>query len=246
MSSVDQCAQLIRESKNIAVLTGAGISTNAGIPDFRGPQGLYVTKRYDADKIFDIGYFYKDQEPFYEFARDFVTLEEKIKPTFTHRFLAGLEEQGKLKGIVTQNIDALHQRAGSKNIFEMHGSIWQSYCLDCDKEFNYDLMKAKIFKENVPRCECSGVIKPDIVFFGEAVKHFDQSAALAAQSDLFFVIGTSCVVYPAAMIPSYAGGKIVVINKGPVEFDSAQVALTVQDDIDEYFKKVAENLEIKL
>ena len=129
MSQAQECAQLINDAQCVAALTGAGISTNAGIPDFRGPQGLYITKKYDADKIFDINYFYEDPEPFYEFARDFVRLEEKIQPTFGHQFLSQLEKNGKLKGVVTQNIDALHQRAGSQQVLEMHGSIWSSYCV---------------------------------------------------------------------------------------------------------------------
>src|SRR5436190_166965 len=112
----NQCAKLIRDAKSIVVLTGAGISTNAGIPDFRGPKGLYITRKYDPDKIFDVQFFYHDPKPFYEFARDFITLEETIQPTSAHRFLVKLEKTGKLKGIVTQNIDALHQKAGSKNI----------------------------------------------------------------------------------------------------------------------------------
>src|SRR5436190_6299453 len=127
-SKIQLCAKLIEEAESIGVLTGAGISTNAGIPDFRGPNGLYVTRRYDPDTVFDINYFLMDPEPFYEFARDFVNLEKTIQPTFTHKFLASLEETGKLKGVVTQNIDALHHKAGSKNVYEMHGSFWLSYC----------------------------------------------------------------------------------------------------------------------
>src|SRR3990167_11456592 len=104
----EQCAELIKQAKNIAVLTGAGISTSAGIPDFRGPKGLYVTRRYDPDKVFDINHFLTDPVPFYEFARDFIGLEQTIQPTITHKFLADMERAGKLKGIVTQNIDSLH------------------------------------------------------------------------------------------------------------------------------------------
>jgi NAD-dependent deacetylase len=108
------CAQLIAESQSIGILTGAGISTNAGIPDFRGPKGLYVTRQYDPDTVFNIHHFRIDPQPFYEFARDFVGLEQSIHPTLTHRFLASLEKTGKLKGIVTQNIDSLHHKAGSQ------------------------------------------------------------------------------------------------------------------------------------
>ncbi len=249
--SVFKCVQLIRGAKTIAALTGAGISTGAGIPDFRGPQGLYVTRRYDPDTVFDINYFYHDPKPFYEFARDFLLLEEKIKPTFTHRFLADLEKTGKLKGVVTQNIDSLHQMAGSKNVYEMHGSFWVSFCLECRKEFSLARMKEKIVQEEIPHCACpascgacGGVIKPDVVFFGENVKCLAESEDLAARSDLFFVIGTSCVVYPAAMIPQYVQGKIVVVNQDPVSLDAGNVVLTVREDIDAFFAKVAKELNV--
>ena len=228
----------------MAALTGAGISTGAGIPDFRGPQGLYVTRRYDPDKVFDIDYFHKDPAPFFQFARDFLLLEEKIKPTVAHRFLSDLEKQGKLKGVVTQNIDSLHQMAGSKNVYEMHGSFWKSRCLKCDKGFSFTQMRQKLAREGIPSCVCGGVIKPDVVFFGENVKYLAESEDLAAAADLFFVIGTSCVVYPAAMIPQYAKGKIVVVNQSPIQIDFGNVVLTVQEDIDAFFTRVAGQLEV--
>ncbi len=241
---IDQCSELISDANNIVVLTGAGISTNAGIPDFRGPKGLYVTRQYDPDTVFDIDYFLTDPKPFYDFARDFISFEEKIKPTFAHYFLAELEKQGKLKGVVTQNIDALHERAGSKKVFEMHGSFWHSFCLACHREFSYDIMKTKVIKEAIPKCSCSGVIKPDIVFFGENVKHLKESHALAEQADLFFIIGTSCVVQPAASIPYFAQNNIIVVNKDDIAIDLKRVDLTVKTDIDEFFKGVAKELNL--
>ena len=241
-TQVEQCVELIQKAKNIAALTGAGISTTAGIPDFRGPKGLYITRRYDPDKVFDINYFHKDPKPFFNFARDFIGLENKIQPTFTHRFFAHLEKIGKLKGIVTQNIDSLHQMAGSKNVLEMHGSFWKSFCLKCQKEFNFNQMKEKLTQEDVPRCSCGGVIKPDVVFFGENVKHLNESEELARRSDLFFVIGTSCVVFPAAMIPEYVAGDIIVVNIDRVDLDSPNVVLSAQEDIDGFFKKVAREM----
>ncbi|OGX37205.1 MAG: RNA polymerase subunit sigma [Omnitrophica WOR_2 bacterium RIFCSPLOWO2_12_FULL_50_9] len=251
--SVSQCARLIQESRYIAALTGAGISTSAGIPDFRGPQGLYVTRRYDPDTVFDINYFYHDPKPFYEFARDFLLLEEKINPTFAHKFLSDLEKTGNLKGVVTQNIDSLHQRAGSQKVYEMHGSFSLSHCLKCRKEFSFTQMKEKLAEEDIPRCACpascgacGGVLKPDIVFFGENVKCLAESEDLAARSDLFFVIGTSCVVYPAAMIPQYVQGKIVVVNQDPVSLDAGNVVLTVREDIDAFFARVAEQLGYRI
>jgi NAD-dependent deacetylase len=238
------CAKLIDEAESIAVLTGAGISTNAGIPDFRGPKGLYITRQYDPDKVFDINHFRMDPEPFYEFARDFVSLEKNIQPTATHQFLASLEKKGKLKGVVTQNIDSLHHKAGSQAVYEMHGSFWQSYCIECGKEYSYEEMKKKLNGEGVPHCSCKGVIKPDIVFFGENVKYLAEAAALAEASDLFFVIGSSCVVYPAAMIPTLTPGKVVIVNKGEVHLNSFNIALTVEDDSDVFFTLLAKELRM--
>ncbi len=234
-----RCAKLIEESKYILALSGAGISTNAGIPDFRGPNGIYTTGKYDADKVFDINYFLQDPKPFYDFTRDFIKEREKTKPTFTHYFLAKLERKGELEGVITQNIDVLHQKAGSKKVVELHGSFWKSYCLKCKEEFLYEEMKKKVFEEDIPKCSCGGIIKPDVVFFGESVKHLNKAEELVFQSDLLFVIGSSLAIYPAAMIPRITRGKIIVINKGEVNISLSRVALSVKEDIDDFFKKVS-------
>lgn len=233
-----KCAEFIKRAGSIVALTGAGISTSAGIPDFRGPKGLYVTRQYDPDKVFDFNYFLTDPKPFYDFSRDFVKLEKKIKPTAAHSFLKKLEDSGKLKAVITQNIDSLHKRAGSKNVLELHGSYWKSFCLNCSAEFPYEEMKERIFNEDVPYCDCGGLIKPDVVFFGENVKYLNEAFALARESDLFFVIGTSCVVYPAAMIPALTDGKIVVVNRDLVRINAKDATLSVQSDIDSFFKKL--------
>jgi len=241
---VRECARLIEEAESIAVLTGAGISTNAGIPDFRGPQGLYVTKKYDADTIFDVHHFYSDPKPFYEFAHDFLELEEKIRPTAAHRFLSLLEGKGKLKGVVTQNIDALHFKAGSQTVYEMHGSFWNSYCIECGAPYNFPELKTRMAESFVPQCNCGAVIKPDIVFFGENVKYYNEASRLAQNSDLFFIIGSSCVVFPAAMIPTFASGKIIIINKGQVHLNLYNIALDVQEDADAFLTRVGESLNL--
>ena len=245
MDPIQQCAQLIQKAGTMAVLTGAGISTSAGIPDFRGPRGLYVTRQYDPDKVFEINYFRRDPKPFFDFARDFLGLESKIEPTFTHFFLSRLEQRGKLKGIVTQNIDALHTRAGSKKVFEMHGSFLKSHCLDCGEEFSYDQLKTRLLQEDVPSCACKGVIKPDIVFFGEDVKYLAESERLARDAELFFIIGTSCAVYPAALLPHFVTGDIIVVNQDKVNAQYPHISLDIREDINHFFKKVAVALNLK-
>lgn len=230
---------LIENSNSIYALTGAGISTNAGIPDFRGPMGIYTTRRYDPDKTFDINYFLIYPKYFYDFARDFITLLEKIKPTFTHFFLSKLEKLGKLKGVITQNIDMLHERAGSKNIINLHGSIEKSFCIDCKKEYSLEEMKEMIFKVDVPRCSiCDGLIKPDIVFFGEAVFDFDKAIEWIKDADLLLVIGTSLKVSPANIIPLYTKGRVAIINKGDISLSNIKYDLYINSDIDEVFKSL--------
>lgn len=235
---VYSCANLIKNARSIGALTGAGISTSAGIPDFRGPKGLYVTRKYDPETVFDIEYFMKDPKPFFDFARDFIGMEKSIQPTVTHRFLVHLENTQKLKGVITQNIDSLHQKAGLKEVYEMHGSFWKSFCQKCEQEFSYMDIRNKLSEMEVPRCPCGGVIKPDVVFFGENVKYWQEAFTLAEKVDLFLVIGTSCVVQPAASIPEAVRGDIIVVNMDPVHIHSSRVVLTVQEDIDQFFTKV--------
>jgi NAD-dependent deacetylase len=154
------------------------------------------------------------------------------------------ERKGKLKGIVTQNIDTLHQKAGSKNVLEMHGSFWKGHCLQTHEEFSYEQMKEMIYKQDIPKSSCGGVIKPDIVFFGENVKYYAESFQLAELSDLFIVIGSSCVVQPAASLPLYAPGKVAVINRDKVQLNIMNLAFHAQEDIDQFFKKVARCIEL--
>jgi len=243
-----KCADMIKKAQKICLLSGAGISTNAGIPDFRGPKGLYRTAGIDnPERIFDISYFHRDPSLFYKFHKEFLKALQQIKPTFAHYFFAQLEEKGKLIGIITQNIDSLHQRAGSKKVYEIHGGVWESYCIKCGKKFNYEESFKKTMKEEIPHCDsCGGVIKPDIVFFGEPVKYLDKCIELARESDLFFVVGSSLVVTPAALIPAECKGTIVIVNKG--DFSTAylpmgRVNLVADEDIDAFFKSIDEHLK---
>lgn len=245
--SIQKLRNFIESSNKIVALTGAGISTNAGIPDFRGPMGIYTTRRYDPDKTFDINYFLLEPEYFYDFARDFLSLLESVEPTFTHFFLAKLERVNKLKGVITQNIDMLHERAGTKKVITLHGSIERSYCIDCGKEFSLIEMKEKIKNEKVPKCDlCDGLIKPNIVFFGESVHDFDEAIKLTNDSDLLLVIGTSLKVYPASLIPSYSKGKIVIINKGDISLRNVRFDLYINSDIDEVFIELDKILNLEV
>jgi NAD-dependent deacetylase len=235
-------ADLIRRARRIVALTGAGISTAAGIPDFRGPRGLYVTRQYDPEKTFDIEYFDRDPRYFFAFARDFVQLVERIRPTFTHRFLAELEARGPLEAVITQNIDGLHQAAGSRRVIEVHGSYRNGHCRACGRAHGYEALKAKVLCEAIARCdECGGVVKPDIVFFGEAVQGMAEASRVAGRADLFVVIGSSLTVHPAASLPEYAGGQVVVVNQGPVGAALPEW-LMVDEAADAFFSRVAARL----
>ena len=233
---------MIQRAGHIAALTGAGISTAAGIPDFRGPRGLYVTRQYDPEKTFDIDYFDRDPSYFFAFARDFVQLVEQVQPTLTHRFLAMLEERGKLDAVITQNIDGLHQKAGSKRVIEVHGSVRHGHCRKCGRAYAYEELKAKVLMQEIARCDsCSGIVKPDIVFFGEAVQGMAEASSVAGRADLFFVIGSSLTVHPAASLPEYAGGQVVVVNQGPVEAALPEW-LRIDEPADPFFTRIASKL----
>jgi NAD-dependent deacetylase len=239
------CSDLIERSNRIVLLSGAGMSTSAGLPDFRGPDGIYRRKLgVDPERIFDIDWFKRDPSFFYRFHREFLESLEKIEPTFAHRFFASLEKEGKLSGIITQNIDSLHQRAGSSRVMEFHGGVWSSFCTSCGRTWGYDRSVAMTFADDVPRCDsCGGVIKPDIVFFGEMVKHLEESRELARKADLFFVVGSSLNVTPAALLPAMSGGKIVVVNKGEIArhyLPPERIDLLVEEDIDTFFRAVGE------
>ncbi|HNX26922.1 MAG TPA: Sir2 family NAD-dependent protein deacetylase [Phycisphaerae bacterium] len=240
------CAAKIRNAKNIAVLTGAGISTAAGIPDFRSPTGIYNSGRYNADVVFDINYFYRDPSEFYRFTRDLLAIVDTLSPTFTHRFLADMERAGMLSAVVTQNIDPLHYTAGSKNVIPIHGNYNTSHCLECGREYSLADLERMLGEMDIPRCDCNkrGIIKPDVVFFGEAVNRIFDAQRAARESDLFFVLGSSLVVYPAAMLPHIAGGEVVIVNRGPVAFEPADGRYFVDGDLDGFFRKVAEFIKL--
>jgi NAD-dependent deacetylase len=241
-----QCAELITHSKSLVVLTGAGISTAAGIPDFRGPRGLYVTRQYDPEKVFDIDWFSRDPRFFYEFSLDFIDLMKKTGPTFTHRFLAVLERQGHLNGVITQNIDALHQVAGSPKVVELHGSYRAATCHGCGKHFAdltyawWDAAMRDSPRSPVALCPaCGGVLKPDIVFFGEPVHAIVEAQKMVAECDLFLVLGSSLQVTPASLLPHFTTRTTVVVNKGHVTLSWTPYRHFVEEDLDCYCREVA-------
>jgi NAD-dependent deacetylase len=237
-----KCADLILKSQCTAVVSGAGMSTAAGIPDFRGPKGIYKRADVEADRLFDIGWFRRDPSYYYRFHRECVNMLAGIEPTFTHKFLARLEDDDLLQGIVTQNFDGLHEAAGSKNVYTIHGTIRKAYCTSCGEYYGYDAVNRLLETADVPRCtRCGGVIKPDIVFFGENVKYLDQCQRLCSRAELLFVLGSSLNVYPAALLPQMCSGSIVVVNRGEVSSDylpPSRIALRVDDDLDAFFKEV--------
>jgi NAD-dependent deacetylase len=234
-----RCAEKIRSAQRVVALTGAGISTAAGVPDFRGPQGLYASGRYDTERTFMIEGFLADPSYFYRFTRDVLHLIRDVQPTFSHRFLAELEQSGRLAAVVTQNIDPLHERAGSSCVIGVHGGYWTSHCLSCRQGFDFGELEAMLSTVDVPRCGCGGVIKPDVVLFGEPVKDLERALAAVAGSDLLLVLGSSLTVYPAAVLPECAGGEVVVVNRGPVGLAPTANRFFVDADLDEFLGDVA-------
>ena len=222
--------EALKKAKHVGCLTGAGVSTLCGIPDFRGPQGLYRQK--DAERIFDIDWFDRDPSIYYNGCAELVYGLDKFEPGPVHKALKHLEDVGLLRGIATQNIDMLHQKAGSSNVHEVHGSPIRHHCRRCgdEKTFEEILKEVKVKGEGeqwnvrVPYCTCGGVYKPDITFFGEPLPEeaFAAAQSLAIRSDVFLVLGTSLTVFPAAGLPRLtlqAGGQVFIVNAQPTSLD---------------------------
>ncbi|MEJ5285081.1 MAG: NAD-dependent protein deacylase [Brevinematia bacterium] len=237
-SEIDILMDLIVKSNYIVALTGAGISTNSGIPDFRGPKGLY-RENTEFEKLFSIEYFREHPDFFYS---NFYEMFDKIvnaKPNKGHFFLKKLEDMGKLKVVITQNIDGLHKKAGNTNVIELHGNLEKFICISCyhQIECNTELYKKaieKMLNKDVPHCEkCNGILKPDVVFFGEYVHDLEKALTEVQKADLLITIGTSLTVYPASTLPSYIDekAKLVIINKEPTPYDEKSKAV-INEDID--------------
>ena len=218
-AGVEKLIQWIAESDNIVFFGGAGVSTESGIPDFRSVDGLYNQHyKFPPETILSHTFFEMQTEEFYRFYRDKMLCLD-AKPNAAHKKLAEWEKQGKLKAIVTQNIDGLRQAAGSKTVYELHGSVLRNYCQRCHKAYDARYM---LESKGVPKCTCGGVIKPDVVLYEEGLdeRTIQNSLRAIANADILIIGGTSLAVYPAAgLINDYRGNKLVLINKTPTPAD---------------------------
>ena len=235
--------EMIEESHTIAFFTGAGISTLSGIPDFRSKNGLYSNRYHGKkpEKILHIKYFNKHPEEFYAFYREKLLIDN-INPNVIHLFISELQQLGKDVTVVTQNIDGLHEKAGSLKIHNLHGTIHRNYCVDCKKEYDIDYIKQT---DGIPYCkECGGIIRPAITFYGEFLdkETFKQARLDTKNADLLIVLGTSLVVYPASEIVSHFRGKhLVIINKKRTKFNH-QANLVIQEDFAKVFNALLKEL----
>ncbi len=231
--------ELIDTHQNIVFFGGAGVSTESGIPDFRSVDGLYnEIYDYPPETIISHSFFVKNPKEFFRFYKNKM-IYPNAAPNVTHKALAHLEQQGKVKAVVTQNIDGLHQMAGSKCVYELHGSVHRNYCMNCGKFFGLD---AVLEADGVPKCSCGGTIKPDVVLYEEGLDGQTVSGAIAAiqNADLLVVGGTSLTVYPAAgMIDYFRGDKLILINKTVTPFDS-RADIVINESLGSVFKEILE------
>ena len=239
-NKINQLKELIQKSNNIVFFGGAGVSTESNIPDFRSSSGLFsetLNKNFTPEQLVSHTFFVRYPDEFFKFYKDKLIYQD-AKPNNAHKALAKLEEIGKLKAVVTQNIDGLHQMAGSKTVYELHGSVHRNYCTKCHKFFDLDSMLA--LDGNIPHCDkCGGVVKPDVVLYEEGLDNATIEGAIRAISsaDLLIIGGTSLVVYPAASFINYYRGKdMVLINKSSTGYDN-DASLVINDAIGEVLKE---------
>ena len=219
MEKLELFRKWIEESKRIVFFGGAGVSTESGIPDFRSVDGLYSQKfEYPPETIISHSFYLRDPAYFFRFYREKM-MPLGFAPNVTHQVLARWEEEGKLSAVVTQNIDGLHQKAGSKNVLELHGSVLRNYCTRCGKFHSAEFVKES---PGVPTCQCGGIVKPDVVLYEEGLDGFTLNASIRAiqEADLLIVAGTSLTVYPAAgLVNYYSGNRLVLINRDETPYD---------------------------
>ena len=231
---IEKFKEIINKSNNIVFFGGAGVSTESGIPDFRSKDGLYNQKyKFPPEEILSHHFFYENTEEFFKFYRDKMN-SLKFSPNITHIKLADLEKEDKLKAIVTQNIDGLHQKTGSKTVFELHGSVMRNYCVKCHKFYDADFV---FNSEGVPHCSCGGIIKPDVVLYEEPLDEetYINSVKAISDCDTLIIGGTSLTVYPASgLIRYFKGNNLILINKSTTSFDNV-ANLVINDSLGKVF-----------
>lgn len=246
-STAQKIASLIEASKKIIVFTGAGISTNSGIMDFRSENGLYnfVNERYELpypEALFELDYFAKNPTPFFEIAK--MMLSQDVRPSLCHEFIAWLEAQQKVSLTVTQNIDMLHQRAGSKRVVECHGTFQTARCFSCSSPYSLKDVEANVMGGEIPRCDCGGVIKPNIVFFGEAMPEtFMKLLFNPPAADLILVLGTSLQVQPSSQFALDIASRApsVCVSLAPTPYDR-RMTHVIHEDLDEFAAAIWDRL----
>lgn len=237
MENLEKLKTWVQESKRIVFFGGAGVSTESGIPDFRSVDGLYNQKfDYPPETIISHSFFLKNPEYFFRFYREKM-LPLGFSPNITHKKLAQWEEVGKLSAVITQNIDGLHQRAGSHRVLELHGSVLRNYCMKCHKSYSAEYVKNS---QGICRCDCGGIIKPDVVLYEESLDSqvLEKSIYAIAQCDLLIVGGTSLTVYPAAgLLRYYPGHRLVLINRDETPYDN-QADLVLHESLGKVFEQL--------
>ena len=237
MDAIERFREMLDASRKVVFFGGAGVSTESGIPDFRSVDGLY-SQKYDLppETIISHRYFISHPEEFFRFYKEKMIFPD-AEPNACHRKLAELEKQGKLTAVVTQNIDGLHQRAGSKNVLELHGSVHRNYCMSCGKKYPLDHV---LSSDGVPRCECGGIVRPDVVLYEEGLDSnvIERSVKAISEADMLIIGGTSLVVYPAAsLIDFYNGHMLVLVNRGATGADD-RADLVIRDNIGKVFSQL--------
>ena len=234
---IQKFKELVEESDNIVFFGGAGVSTESGIPDFRSKDGLYNQQyKYLPEEILSHTFFMNNTEEFYKFYKNKMN-SLKYQPNITHIKLAELESKGKLKAVITQNIDGLHQKAGSKIVYELHGSVLRNYCMNCHKYYDAEYV---FDSDGIPKCECSGVIKPDVVLYEEGLNDdiIRNSIYAIQNADMLIIAGTSLTVQPASSLINYFRGKnIVLINRDSTPYDY-KADLVINDGLGTVFKEI--------
>lgn len=242
IKDIDILKTWIESSNNIVFFGGAGVSTESNIPDFRSVDGLYHQKYdYPPEKILSHSFFLSHPQEFYRFYKDKMVYIN-AKPNDAHKILAQWEQEGKVKAVITQNIDGLHQKAGSQKVLELHGTVYKNYCMRCGKEYELEWM---LEQEGVPHCSCGGIIRPDVVLYEEGLdqKVIQDAVSFIEEADVLIIGGTSLMVYPAAgLIEYYKGNKLVLINKSMTPYDK-EADLRIEGSIGEVFGQVQKALE---